>query len=163
MLILASSHISLIFSTRSLSNTLELLLLSLLLLLLATSSSRPLPPAPDWPTLLPLGLVCALGTFNRPTFILFAATPLLFWFFSNIHDINNNKFRSLLVLRLLPLLFWTLLPSLLLLLTDSLYFGHLTLTKLVTLSCTLQDWKLTPWNFLKFNLREAAMFGYDPW
>ena len=158
--LLASCNITLVFCTRPLSNTLELIFFSLLLLLLALSSSKPFASRPDWTNIAPLGLICALGTFNRPTFILFAATPLVFWFFSNLANFGIGTIKNLLLLRLLPLSIATLLPLLLIFLTDSLYFGQLSLA-----SPNLSGLKLTPWNFLEFNLSpgNAASFGMDPW
>ena len=65
--------------------------------------------------------------------------------------------------RLLPLCLATSLPCFAIVLVDSLYFADLTLRKLLTFDLLLGDWKLTPLNFLIFNLTpgNAAQFGSD--
>jgi hypothetical protein len=41
---------------------------------------RKLIPPHDFKFVLPIGVLCAVGFFNRPTFVLFAFCPLFFWF-----------------------------------------------------------------------------------
>ena len=155
LLLLATSHLAVVHATRPLANSVELALTSLVLALTLV------PRSPTSSTL-PLGILCALGTFNRPTFIVFVGWALLAWFLRGV--VNLASLRRALLHRLLPLCLATLLPALLILLTDSLYFGDLTATKLVTLTASPADWKATPLNFLLFNLTpgNAARFGEDP-
>jgi phosphatidylinositol glycan class Z len=140
LLLLASSHLLLTYATRPLANSLELAFTSILL-------SLTLPPRPFATTVLPLGLICALGTFNRPTFGVFAAAPLLSWLLRGVS--SPGLLWPALARRLPPLALATLLPATVILLCDSLYFGQLA---------------PTPWNFLAFNLAPggAAQFGKDP-
>jgi hypothetical protein len=52
------------------------------------------------------------------------------------------------MLALLPVF---VVSSLLLILSDSLYFGELTPTKLWELSMAWSDWKVAPYNFIMYN------------
>ena len=78
LLLLASSHLMWVYATRPLANNLELAFTSLLLVL--TLIPRQERPCIDWSNILPIGTICALATFNRPTFIVFAGWPLVSWF-----------------------------------------------------------------------------------
>ena len=159
LLLLGSSHLMWVYATRPLANNLELAFTSLLLLL--TLIPRRERPGVDWSNILPIGAICALGTFNRPTFIVFAGWPLLAWFLRGVSSLK--QLASATSKRLMPLCLATLLPCMAIVLLDSLYFADLTLTKLLTLNVFLADWKLTPLNFLIFNLTpgNAAQFGSD--
>ena len=44
------------------------------------SKKRKLIPPHDFKFVLPIGMLCAVGFFNRPTFVLFAFCPLFYWF-----------------------------------------------------------------------------------
>ncbi|KAM9034876.1 GPI mannosyltransferase 4 [Sarcophilus harrisii] len=70
LLLLAGSHVALVFHTRTLANAVEGVLFSWLLLLAA-------PGARGGGRL--LGALLAAGFFNRPTFLAFALPPLLLW------------------------------------------------------------------------------------
>ena len=56
-----------------------------------------------------------------------------------------------------------LIFSSILILTDSLYFGELTLTKLWELTMDWEDWKVAPFNFIMYNLvpGNVASHGED--
>ena len=159
LLLLASSHLMWVYATRPFANSLELAFTSLLLLLtLLPTQER---PGIDWPNILPIGAICALGTFNRPTFIVFAGWPLVAWFLRGVSSLPDLV--SAVTKRLLPLCLATFLPCIAIVFVDSLYFADLTLTKIFTFNVLLGDWKLTPLNFLIFNLTpgNAAQFGSD--
>ena len=159
LLLLSSSHLMWVYATRPLANNLELAFTSLLLVL--TLIPRQERPCIDWSNILPIGAICALATFNRPTFIVFAGWPLVAWFLRGVSSLQDLS--SAVTNRLLPLCLATSLPCFAIVFVDSLYFADLTLTKLFTFDLHLGDWKLTPLNFLIFNLTpgNAAQFGSD--
>ncbi|XP_038605650.1 GPI mannosyltransferase 4 [Tachyglossus aculeatus] len=71
--LLAGSHVTLVFYTRTFANAIEGLLFACLLVLVSPRPG-PGPEGPAWP----VGAVVAAGFFNRPTFPAFALAPL--WF-----------------------------------------------------------------------------------
>jgi len=180
---LASSYVMLVYSTRSFSNTLELVLTSLLMYLVAHSmkwsdetvylqelvqekyskaetirdrveihKKRKKIPAHDFKYTLPIGVICGLGIFNRPTFILYAFVPVFFWFQRGVA--NHSMFTpfqtfNCRVVVLIPVIIAT---SLCLIFTDSIYFGDITFKKLWHLSMNYTDWKVAPFNFVMYNL-----------
>ncbi|XP_074154105.1 GPI mannosyltransferase 4 [Sminthopsis crassicaudata] len=76
LLLLAASHVILVFYTRTLANSVEGLLFTWLLVLVAPGTDGKVSARqPGWL----LGALLATGFFNRPTFLGFALLPLLFW------------------------------------------------------------------------------------
>uniref|UniRef100_F7BM57 Mannosyltransferase n=1 Tax=Ornithorhynchus anatinus TaxID=9258 RepID=F7BM57_ORNAN len=71
--LLAGSHVTLVFYTRTFANAIEGLLFAWLLVLVSRRPG-PGPEGSAWP----VGAVVAAGFFNRPTFLAFALAPL--WF-----------------------------------------------------------------------------------
>ena len=107
---LASSYVVLLYSSRTLTNTLELVLFSWLFYLVAAAMKRSSEvvllqslvkeeyskaetvrervklrrkekriPQHDFIHFLPISVICAVGFFNRPTFVAFALVPVFFW------------------------------------------------------------------------------------
>ena len=160
LLLLGSSHLMLVYATRPLANNLELAFTSILLVLTIIAKGKR--PGVDWSNIISIGAICALATFNRPTFIVFAGWPLLFWFLQGVS--SRPLLVSAVANRLLPLCLTTFLPCLAIVLVDSLYFADL--NSLLTIDTFLPGegfWKITPLNFLIFNLTpgNAAQFGTD--
>ncbi|XP_071070805.1 GPI mannosyltransferase 4 [Dasypus novemcinctus] len=143
LVLLAGSHVTLVFYTRTFSNALEGLLLAALLLLVSPRAARrPAPtkpaPGPRWRGWL-LGGVVAAGFFNRPTFLAFALAPLFLW---GVRGAANPGFQSL-THEALVLLPGAALTAAVFVAVDSWYFSSL------SGSSTLV---LTPVNFLHYNL-----------
>ena len=104
---------------------------------------RKLIPPHDFKFIIPIAAVCALGFFNRPTFILFGFPPLFFWFQRGVS--NKSVFTPFQIFNfriglMIPLL---LIFGCLLILTDSLYYGQLTPGKLWNLTMDWTDWKVS--------------------
>ena len=79
--LLAGSHLALVYCLHTLSNTIELVLLSVLLMLTIQNKGGAAAGARSGAGARGalLGLTTTLGLFNRPTFPVFAAWPLLLW------------------------------------------------------------------------------------
>jgi len=192
---LSSSYIMLVYSTRTFSNTLEMLLSTSLLYLVAhcmkrsdetlylqemveatyrktenirervqIHKKRKLIPAHDFKYFIPISIISAVGFFNRPTFLFFAFSPLFFWFQRGISTVSIFSPFQMFNFRMLSILPLFLLTCLILLLTDSLYFGQLTLHNLWHLKMDYGDWKLAPLNFIMFNIvpGNVATHGSHP-
>ena len=104
---------------------------------------RKLIPPHDFKFIIPIAAICALGFFNRPTFILFGFPPLFFWFQRGVS--NKSVFTPFQIFNfriglMVPLL---LIFGCLLILTDSLYYGQLTPGKLWNLTMNWTDWKVS--------------------
>jgi len=95
-----------------------------------------------------IGTILAIGTFNRPTFLLFAVTPMFYWF-SRGFSKNYNHFVRIFNLRFLVLLLCVLPGVFLFILIDSFYFEHITKDK--------ANFVITPLNFIKYNINQSNL------
>ena len=123
----------------------------------AASRKKKLIPDHDFKHFLPISALVVAGIFNRPTFVAFAAAPVFFWLQRGVA--TNSYFTpfqmfNFRVAALLPGFAATFLSFLLF---DSLYFGHLTWTKLWHLTMDWTDWKCTPVNFIMYNVVPANL------
>lgn len=97
---------------------------------------------------LEIGTILAIGTFNRPTFLLYAVTPIFYWI-SRGFSKNYNQFLRIFNIRFL-VLFLCFLPGMsLFILIDSFYFEHMTDNEL--------NLVVTPLNFIKYNLNPSNL------
>jgi phosphatidylinositol glycan class Z len=72
-----------------------------------------------------IGLICALGIFNRPTFPAFAFVPIIYWLINIISTIDHSVRSHLLLSRIISLIVGTfLLTSSLLIIFDSYYYNQ---------------------------------------
>ena len=113
---------------------------------------RKLIPPHDFKFIIPISMICAIGFFNRPTFVLFSFPPLFFWFqrgVSNKSVFTPFQMFNFRIALLIPLV---LIFGALLILTDSLYYGQLTPIKLWNLTMSWEDWKVAPFNFIMYNI-----------
>lgn len=76
LLVHASSYLAFTYFTHTFSNTVETILFGLLLVLVVESLRR---QNGHTITFAKIGTLLVLGFFNRPTFAIFAAVPLLYW------------------------------------------------------------------------------------
>lgn len=143
MCLLSGSYVTLVFYTRTFSNTIEGLLFTWLLVLVSpyvawSPTSKKPTPGPWWHSCL-LGAIVAAGFFNRPTFLAFALAPLSLW---GIHRALKPGIKALIqeVLVLLP---GAVLAAVLFITMDSWYFSSLSRSSGLV---------LTPVNFLYYNL-----------
>ena len=79
--------------------------------------------------------------------------------------LNIQELKKTVTKKILPFLATMVATSLLLITSDSLYYGPLSIHRLLILDFSLSDFKIAPWNFLAFNLqpKNLAVFGSDPW
>lgn len=143
MCLLSGSYVTLVFYTRTFSNTIEGLLFTWLLVLVSpyvarSPKSKTPTPGPWWHRCL-LGAIVAAGFFNRPTFLAFTLAPLSLW---GIHRASEPGVKAL-IREALALLPGAALAAMLFITTDSWYFSSLS---------TSGSLVLTPVNFLAYNL-----------
>ncbi len=108
-------------------------------------------PSYDYHRAAAVGALCAAGFFLRPTFAAFAAAPVFFWLQRGLRD--RSYFQPFVVInfRATALLACFALTAGILVLTDSLYYGELTLRKLWDLEMDWSDWKVAPFHFVMYN------------
>jgi phosphatidylinositol glycan class Z len=97
---------------------------------------------------LEIGTILAAGTFNRPTFVLYAITPIFYWI-SRGFSKNYNQFLRIFNLRFL-VIFLSIIPGMFVfIMVDSFYFEHVTDNEL--------NLVVTPLNFIKYNLNSSNL------
>ncbi|XP_047419847.1 GPI mannosyltransferase 4 [Sciurus carolinensis] len=143
LVLLSGSYVTLVFYTRTFSNTIEGLLFTWLLVLVSPHVAwNPTPkkptPCPWWHSWL-LGAIVAAGFFNRPTFLAFALIPLFVW---GTRGVKDPGFKSL-IWEALVLLPGAVLTAVVFVVTDSWYYSSLSRSSSLV---------LTPVNFLHYNL-----------
>jgi len=157
--IVATSYLSLVFYTRTFSNTMESFLFAALLCVV---TRKALQPASHIPCTFVISMLIVVGIFNRPTFIFYAVVPYLWWLFSDgTHNAVAKAVNSMLT---------ALSVCILLVVFDSTYFGRLDIGNLSVadladlasfLSCNLTA---TPLNFVLYNVQSGnlAEHGLHP-
>ncbi|XP_037076231.1 GPI mannosyltransferase 4-like [Pollicipes pollicipes] len=104
-------------------------------------------------------LLC-VGVFVRPTFVLFAAAPLLYWLFRDANDERDNLVRMRLV-RVLPL---SLLGVGAIVLMDSMLYGWVTFAEIIEGNASLDNVVMTPFNFIVYNIKAKNLADHgDHW
>ena len=161
--VMATSYISLVYYTRTFSNTLESFLYAAVLYVVTRKSRRlGISQTPSFPYATVISSLIVLGVFNRPTFLIYAAVPYLWWLFSDgIHRVVTKATNS--VLMAVP-------ASVMLIVCDSIYFGYLDtgnlriadLSDVVTI--LTQNLTVTPVNFVLYNIQfdNLAEHGIHP-
>lgn len=157
LLIFSSSYITLTYLTRTFSNSIETILLSLLVMNVVKSIDVK-PKSELFSNTNSIGIVLALGFFNRPTFLAFAFVPIIFWLISNTKSPIQSFF-----IRGFSLAPSFIITSIILSLTDTLYFSDLNINDIIEL-ISKNHWEqlfktivLTPLNFAKYNLRTSNL------
>ncbi|XP_055390414.1 GPI mannosyltransferase 4 [Condylostylus longicornis] len=193
LLALGSSFIMLTFATRTFSNTIEMAICSLITYYVADCMihsntviykkeflqdrykkaesisekvkiwklKRTL-PAHNYNKYFSLSILCVIGVFNRPTFLVFGAPMVFFWLLRGMGTKTVNFFdfniRMLLfVISSIPTICFCIL-------VDSLYYRYLTTGEIHMLQITINNFVVTPLNFLKYNLdpEKTAEHGIHP-
>ena len=152
--ILGTSFITLVFYTRTFSNTAEAILFASLLLLVISSMSNGniVCTRRDRVLHFLMGSLVSVGIWIRPTFVAFACVPLLWWF-ADICTLKwafEKKIMTLLRYILTLCTFvgtGSIVTMITLALVDSHYFGYLQRSELV----------LTPLNFILYNLDTSTL------
>ncbi|XP_076323742.1 phosphatidylinositol glycan anchor biosynthesis class Z [Tachypleus tridentatus] len=181
-----SSYVCLVFYTRTFSNTVEALFMSALLYVvgktmylhdyhkkfLQRKSKQEIIEIVDPSIQVPyrtniVAVIVTCGFFNRPTFLLFATTPVLFWILTGLDLCWSNSTKIL--KRLSSLFPFMSLTALQLILVDSIYYTELSFSNLMTFH---NDWTklldhvvITPINFIIYNSNRENLkeHGLHPW
>ncbi|CAF0717835.1 unnamed protein product [Brachionus calyciflorus] len=104
-----------------------------------------------------IGIVVSLGVFNRPTFIIYAFVPLVYW---TLNGLNNSNFKILITYsfkRIFSIGKFFLPTSFLLVLFDTIYFFKI--DSLNELIYHVKNYKLilTPYNFFLYNSKTSNL------
>lgn len=193
LLALASSYVIIVFSTRTLSNSIEMALCSLLLYVVsdcmvhsnnvifqrefldekyrASHTTHEKVKVYKIRALLPphtihkcaiVSTICVFGLFNRPTFLIFGMPIVFFWMIRGLGtrtvsfvDFNLRFFC----------LFGCAIPVVLVFIVfDSMYYGFLTLSDVDYLDISINNFVVTPLNFVRYNIvpSNTAEHGIHP-
>ncbi|NXJ91831.1 PIGZ mannosyltransferase, partial [Corythaixoides concolor] len=168
LVLLAGSYVTLVFYTRTFTNTLEGLLFALLMVLVSSRKSAGSPPEPTSSPL--IGIVTTAGFFNRPTFLAFALMPLLYW---AGFIVGSQKSIKTVINHFLKLVLCACFTAIVFITADTFYFTSVSLDDL----CSIKESSLfdviaqvndriivTPLNFLRYNLNphNLALHGSHP-
>ncbi|KAF5279809.1 hypothetical protein FQA39_LY18231 [Lamprigera yunnana] len=192
-LILASSYIMIVYATRTFSNTIELILFSLLLYYVSETlifsninirqreyinkryynAETPVEKAKFHKLRLYLendslrsyfiiSTITTAGFFNRPTFAAYAIAPVFFWLYRGIgfKSIATLQFHFRTIVFLI-----SIIPTIFLFVTvDSFFFGYLTWGEIGSSEISINNFVVTPWNFIKYNSKASnlAQHGLHP-
>ncbi|XP_075058339.1 GPI alpha-1,2-mannosyltransferase 4 [Mixophyes fleayi] len=165
LVLLAMSHVTLVFYTRTISNAIEGMLFALLLLLTSSGNCNTTSNTCKAKSIHLIGMVLAAGFFNRPTFLCFAFMPVLYWV-AQI-DMPQLSYTSIMfnLIRMLPS---TIFTSIIFMLADTIYYaGHypFAINNIEgIINQIIQNTILTPLNFLRYNLNphNLAQHGVHP-
>jgi len=157
--VMATSYISLVYYTRTFSNTLESFLFSALICVVAHRSQK---EKSDIHYAFIISMLIVTGVFNRPTFVVYAMVPYLWWLFSDgVNRVIIKAINSVLIA--IPL-------SIVLIICDSIYFSRLDINNLNSadlsdiLSLVVNNLTVTPLNFVLYNTQfgNLAEHGIHP-
>lgn len=166
-LIHSSTYLAFTYYNRTFTNTIETILFSLLLLVILESLQQSSKHCQRYKTIvsIKIGSLLSIGFFNRPTFVIFAAIPLLFWICSIDLD---RKPKSIIIewtkniCRILPSF---LIVSLIFIIGDSIYYDRLDIMDIfIDPMNIIKHLVITPWNFISYNIwpSNLANHGLHP-
>ncbi|XP_043789569.1 GPI mannosyltransferase 4 [Apis laboriosa] len=180
LIIYASSYVMLVYATHTLSNTIELVLTALLLYYASYSMAHSekvvvqsdylsdkyskaktgiervkyyklkasLPPH-SLNHCIKIATITVIGIFNRPTFIAFAFIPIFFWLQRGLgsKSVGFGHFH----VRIFTFIACGIPTTIFFILVDSFYFGYLTMAEIGNLDISMNNFVVTPLNFLRYN------------
>lgn len=102
--------------------------------------------------------ITVIGIFNRPTFIAFALSPIFFWLRRGLgsRSVNFWDFHA----RIFILIACGIPIVIFMIISDSFYFGYLTLGEIVNLNIGMNNFLVTPLNFLKYNSQSENLASH---
>ncbi|XP_030312193.1 GPI mannosyltransferase 4 [Calypte anna] len=168
LVLLAGSYVTLVFYTRTFTNTLEGLLFALLMVLISPRKSN---GSLVEPTSSPLiGIITTAGFFNRPTFLAFALMPLLYW---TGFIVDSQKSIKTVMNHFLKLVLCACFTATVFITADTFYFTSMSLDNIYSIkkSSVLdvlgqlnEKIVITPFNFLRYNFNpnNLALHGSHP-
>ncbi|XP_055502467.1 GPI mannosyltransferase 4-like [Leucoraja erinacea] len=177
--LLSSSHVMLVFHTRTFSNSIEAALFALLLLLVAidtkqTNVASDAGKKNRKKNKCLIGIVLVSGFFNRPTFIVYALVPMFLWLSHDQKGTFQFSFRTILS-NAVGTFSSVIVPTFTFIMIDTLYFDAMfsdipcllnTGNPVHKLIATLRRHiALTPLNFIVYNLKSENLstHGSHPW
>jgi len=97
-----------------------------------------------------LATITVIGIFNRPTFVAFAIAPIFFWLQRGLgsKSVNFMDFH----IRIFIFILYGLPAALFFILADSFYYGYLTIGEIGQLEVGINNFVVTPVNFLRYNI-----------
>lgn len=164
------AHVTLVFFTRTLSNSIEAFLFLTLIYLVKTNISAIMTTKTNRSITRELtitssfiGVICALGIFNRPTFPSFALVPIIYWCINIIPTIGHSIDYHVFLGRIISLIVGAfVLTSSALILFDSYYYNN-GFSFLIDLKNQLV---ICPLNFILYNIdtKNLDQHGlHPPW
>ncbi|XP_050164543.1 GPI mannosyltransferase 4 [Myiozetetes cayanensis] len=168
LVLLAGSYVTLVFYTRTFTNTLEGLLFALLMVLVSSRKSN---GSSVEPTSSPLiGVITTAGFFNRPTFLAFALMPLLYW--AGL-IVDSQRSIKTVINHFLKLILCACFTAIVFITADTFYFTSVSLDNLYSIdkgslfdviAQLHEKMVVTPFNFLSYNLNphNLALHGSHP-
>ncbi|XP_043492905.1 GPI mannosyltransferase 4 [Polistes fuscatus] len=98
---------------------------------------------------LKIATITVIGIFNRPTFVAFAFPPIFFWLQRGLgsRSIGLLHFH----IRIFTFIICGIPTAIFFILVDSFYFGYLTMGEIGNFDISLNNFVVTPLNFLKYN------------
>lgn len=162
------AHVTLVFFTRTLSNSIEAFLFLILIYLIhqnfsAIVTNRRRITLDLIVTSSLIGFICALGIFNRPTFPSFALVPILYWCITIIPTIHHSVDYHAFLGRILSLIVGAfILTASAFVLFDS-YYYHDGFSFLIDLKNQLV---ICPLNFILYNIDSTNLDQHGlhpPW
>ncbi|KFV00271.1 GPI mannosyltransferase 4, partial [Tauraco erythrolophus] len=167
LVLLSGSYVTLVFYTRTFTNTLEGLLFALLMLLVSSRKPDGSLPEPASPL---VGIVTTAGFFNRPTFLAFALMPLLYW--AGLTADSHTSIKTV-VSRFSKPVLCACFTAAVFVTADTTYFTSVSSDNLYSIKKSSlfdviaqvnEKMILTPLNFLRYNLNphNLALHGSHP-
>lgn len=181
LFVLGTSYVTLTYGTRTFSNTTELILFAVMLYFVCESQTfsnelvrkqeyikyrydksttvtekakfhklKLYLVSDNYRNCLVIASLTVFGLFNRPTFIGYAIMPVFFWIYRGVGEkrVSVTQFHT-------RILFFALccIPAIIVnVLVDSFFYGYLTWGEIGVLHVSIDNFVVTPLNFLKYNL-----------
>lgn len=103
----------------------------------------------------PIAIATVSGFFNRPTFILFAVTPLFYWFQRGL-NVKATYLKDFHI-RIFVFLFYCIPVVCFFIYFDSVYYGYITWGEMLNLRISSDNFVVTPLNFIKYNIKPTNL------
>lgn len=168
----ASSYITIVYFTRTLSNSLESFLFTALLYIVLKEWKRARSKALfNQCSSAPIAAILVAGVFNRPTFLLFAFMPCLLWVCYDLKKYNLSELFKHGFAKLLACASYVAFFAAVFVVCDSLYFGSVSFNDFTNFHdflgsplAFLEKLTITPVNFVIYNMQPSnlAEHGLHP-
>ncbi|KAH9493804.1 hypothetical protein DERF_014532 [Dermatophagoides farinae] len=171
-LIHSSTYLAFTYYNRTFTNTIETILMALLLLIIFESLQLKRQKYTASST--KIGSILAIGFFNRPTFVIFASVPVIFWIcsFSRKQTTTTTTTKTTAKHRIWSIITkWIrnsfailqsfLVVSLMFIVGDSIFYNRFDLMTIINDPYDMiQNLVITPWNFIQYNIRPSNLANH---